>query len=143
MLLSTQTNVAYSELNLSSTQPLTRMQLWLDACPERENPLVQKINLSGDKQQLIATPDGSNESLQLRQQVWLHHIELKKGEQASFQLHGPRAYLQSIHGTVHALTHTEEKEALTCGDGAFIRDEANITLVADTPLRALLIDLPV
>ncbi|MDU5514059.1 MAG: pirin family protein, partial [Enterobacter sp.] len=25
----------------------------------------------------------------------------------------------------------------------FIRDEANITLVADTPLRALLIDLPV
>ncbi|MCF7099362.1 pirin family protein, partial [Klebsiella variicola] len=27
--------------------------------------------------------------------------------------------------------------------GAFIRDEANITLVADTPLRALLIDLPV
>ena len=75
--------------------------------------------------------------------MWLHHIELKKGEQASFQLHGPRAYLQSIHGTVHAVTHTEEKEALTCGDGAFIRDEANITLVADTPLRALLIDLPV
>jgi redox-sensitive bicupin YhaK (pirin superfamily) len=75
--------------------------------------------------------------------VWLHHIELKKGEQASFQLHGPRAYLQSIHGTVHAVTHAEEKEALTCGDGAFIRDEANITLVADTPLRALLIDLPV
>ena len=70
-------------------------------------------------------------------------FSLKKGEQASFQLHGPRAYLQSIHGTVHALTHTEEKEALTCGDGAFIRDEANITLVADTPLRALLIDLPV
>ena len=31
----------------------------------------------------------------------------------------------------------------SCGDGAFIRDEANITLVADTPLRALLIDLPV
>jgi redox-sensitive bicupin YhaK (pirin superfamily) len=43
--------------------------------------------------------------------VWLHHIELKKGEQASFQLHGPRAYLQSIHGTVHAVTHTEERSA--------------------------------
>ena len=37
----------------------------------------------------------------------------------------------------------QQKQALTCGDGAFIRDEANITLVADTPLRALLIDLPV
>ena len=39
--------------------------------------------------------------------------------------------------------HDAEKQALTCGDGAFIRDESNITLVADTPLRALLIDLPV
>lgn len=68
---------------------------------------------------------------------------MQKGERLSFQLHGPRAYLQSIHGTVHAVTSTEEKEALTCGDGAFIRDEANITLVADTPLRGLLIDLPV
>ena len=79
----------------------------------------------------------------LRQQVWLHHIELDKGEQVNLQLHGPRAYLQSIHGTVHAVAHDAEKQALTCGDGAFIRDESNITLVADTPLRALLIDLPV
>ena len=68
---------------------------------------------------------------------------LDKGESANFQLHGPRAYLQSIHGKFHALTHHEEKAALTCGDGAFIRDEANITRVADSPLRALLIDLPV
>lgn len=67
----------------------------------------------------------------------------EKGEQASFQLHGPRAYLQSIHGTVHAVTHTEEKEALTCGDGAFIRDEANITPGGRYAPRALLIDLPV
>ncbi|SPX17617.1 pirin-related protein [Escherichia coli] len=44
---------------------------------------------------------------------------------------------------ISCATHHEEKAALTCGDGAFIRDEANITLVADSPLRALLIDLPV
>ena len=68
---------------------------------------------------------------------------LQQGESLSFQLHGPRACLQSIHGRFHAVTAGAEKEALTCGDGAFIRDETNITLVADTPLRALLIDLPV
>jgi redox-sensitive bicupin YhaK (pirin superfamily) len=86
---------------------------------------------------------GGNNSLQLRQQAWVYHIALEKGEQINVQLHGPRAYLQSIHGTVHAVAQEQEKQALTCGDGAFIRDEANITLVADTPLRALLIDLPV
>ncbi|HCR9737476.1 pirin family protein [Citrobacter sp. FR21RM1OL9030] len=143
LLLATQPGISYSEHNLSKDKSLTRMQLWLDACPERENPLVQKTTLTAGKQQLLASPDGEHDSLQLRQQVWVHHIELKKGESLSFQLHGPRAYLQSIHGTFHAVTHNEEREALTCGDGAFIRDEANITLVADTPLRALLIDLPV
>jgi redox-sensitive bicupin YhaK (pirin superfamily) len=135
--------VSYSEHNLSKDGSLTRMQLWLDACPQRENPLVQKMAIAGSGQQLLASPDGAQNSLQLRQQVWIHHLDLAKGEQVDVQLHGPRAYLQSIHGTVHAVADEEEKQALTCGDGAFIRDEANITLVADTPLRALLIDLPV
>jgi len=142
LLIATQPGISYSEHNLSKDKSLTRMQLWLDACPERENPPVQKIAIAG-QQQLLASPDGNDGSLQLRQQVWLHHIELDKGEQLSFQLHGPRAYLQSIHGRFHALTPQEEQKALTCGDGAFIRDEAHITLVTDTPLRALLVDLPV
>lgn len=142
LLIATQPGISYSEHNLSKDKSLTRMQLWLDACPERENAPVQKIAIAG-QQQLLASPDGQDESMQLRQQVWLHHIELDEGEQLSFQLHGPRAYLQSIHGRFHALTPQEEQKALTCGDGAFIRDEANITLVADTPLRALLVDLPV
>jgi len=142
LLIATQPGISYSEHNLSKDKSLTRMQLWLDACPERENAPMQKIAIAG-QQQLLASPDGHAESMQLRQQVWLHHIELDEGEQLSFQLHGPRAYLQSIHGRFHALTPQEEQKALTCGDGAFIRDEANITLVADTPLRALLVDLPV
>lgn len=143
LLIATQPGISYSEHNLSKDKSLTRMQLWLDACPERENPPVQKLTLTNDDCQLLASPDGDKGSLQLRQQVWLHHISLEKGEELKIELHGPRAYLQSIHGTVHAVTHHKEQEALTCGDGAFIRDEATITLVADTPLRALLIDLPV
>jgi hypothetical protein len=143
LLIATQPGMSYSEHNLSKDKSLTRMQLWLDACPERENSPVQKLTLTDTAQQLLASPDGSQNSVQLRQQVWIHHIQLEKGEQLNFQLHGPRAYLQSIHGTVHAVTPQAEREGLTCGDGAFIRDEANITLVADTPLRALLIDLPV
>lgn len=143
LLIATQPGISYSEHNLSKDKSLTRMQLWLDACPERENAPVQKLILADDACQLLASPDGDKGSMQLRQQVWLHHISLNKGEELKIELHGPRAYLQSIHGTVHAVTHHKEQEALTCGDGAFIRDEATITLVADTPLRALLVDLPV
>lgn len=42
LLISTQPGVSYSEHNLSKDRSLTRMQLWLDACPQHENPLVQK-----------------------------------------------------------------------------------------------------
>ena len=143
LLISTQPGISYSEHNLSKEGSLTRMQLWLDACPQRENSLIQKLTIANTPNQLLASPDGAQNSLQLRQQVWIHQLDLAAGEHINVQLHGPRAYLQSIHGTVHAVAHEEEKQALTCGDGAFIRDEANITLVADTPLRALLIDLPV
>ncbi|CAM7724438.1 pirin family protein [Citrobacter freundii] len=143
LLLATQPGISYSEHNISKDKPLTRMQLWLDACPQRENACVQKATLGTGKHQLLASPDGEQGSLHLRQQVWVYHVELQQGESLSFQLHGPRAYLQSIQGRFHAVTSGAEKEALTCGDGAFIRDETNITLVADTQLRALLIDLPV
>ncbi len=86
LLLSTQPGVSYSEHNLSKDKSLTRMQLWLDACPQRENPLIQKLALNMSKQQLIASPEGGMGSLQLRQQVWLHHIVLDKGESANFQV---------------------------------------------------------
>jgi redox-sensitive bicupin YhaK (pirin superfamily) len=71
-----------------------------------------------------------------------HHIELEKGEQINvqFMVHAPTC---SRFTAPSMPSHRNSKSRLTCGDGAFIRDEANITLVADTPLRALLIDLPV
>ncbi|MGU0055704.1 pirin family protein [Enterobacter hormaechei] len=36
LLISTQPGISYSEHNLSKDKTLTRMQLWLDACPERK-----------------------------------------------------------------------------------------------------------
>lgn len=144
LLLSAQPGVSYSELNVSKEQELTRMQLWLDACPERENAAVQRIRMSDNaRYTLLASPDGEDHSLQLRQQVWVHHVMLKAGETHTLKLHGPRAYLQSIHGSLNAIAESQAKEVLVCGDGAFIGEEESVTLVAETPLRALIIDLPV
>jgi redox-sensitive bicupin YhaK (pirin superfamily) len=144
LLLSTQQGVSYSEINASKDRPLTRMQLWLAACPERESPRMQKIVLpSGQSTHLLASPDGVEGSLQLRQQVWIHQIELAPGEQHQLPLHGPRAYLQSIHGSLSASTGADHQEKLSCGDGAFLQEEHQIRLEATTPTRALVIDIPV
>ncbi len=63
------------------------MQLWLDACPQRENPLIQKLALNMGKQQLIASQRVRWEAAITPASV-LHHIVLDKGESANFQLHG-------------------------------------------------------
>ena len=143
LLMATQPGLSYSEQNISSDTPLTRLQLWLDACPERSNERVQRLMLPQAGVTLLASPDGAQDSLQLRQQVWIHHLDLQPGEQQTLALNGPRAYLQSIHGTIDAHGERNDNQRLTCGDGAFIHEENRLTLRAETPLRALLIDLPV
>ncbi|QCR37326.1 pirin family protein [Nissabacter sp. SGAir0207] len=141
LLLSAQPGITYSEQN-PGTRPLTRMQLWLDACPARVNDAAQQLTLRHRPCQLLASPDGAQGSLQLRQQAWVHHIDLAAGERHTLRLHGPRAYLQSIHGEVQAIGHDgQARQRLACGDGAFICEEPELTIVADSPLRALLIDL--
>ncbi|WP_343464005.1 pirin family protein [Pantoea sp.] len=141
VLISARQGVNYSESNSRKDRSLTRMQLWLEACPERDNPRLQKKSLAARTHVLLASPDGADDSVQLRQQVWLHQVTLEPGEAFTLDLHGPRAYLQSIHGSLDA-TGSAALASLGCGDGAFVSDEAHITLQAKTPLRALVIDLP-
>lgn len=143
MLLSTQPNLSYSEQNISVDTPLTRIQLWLDACPTRENSALQRMSLNDDRCQLLASPDDENSSLHLRQQVWVYHLNLAAGESLTHTFKGNRAYVQSIHGEVGIRCQSDEGKTLRCGDGAFIQQETAIALQAITPTRALLIDLVV
>lgn len=139
-LLSTQPGVSYSERNISKKNPLTRMQIWLDACPMRDSPTVQKMAIGTSAHQLIASSEGEH-CLQLRQQVKIHHLNMAAGETLDFALSGQRAYLQSIHGTAKIAVADNDSAELTCGDGAFLCNEHHLTVAASTPLRALLIDL--
>lgn len=148
LLLATQPNISYSEHNTSGSKPLTRMQLWLDACPTRENSPLQRLTLNkidhhNANHRLLASPEGENNSLRLRQQVWIHHVELLKNEQQTIKLNGNRAYLQSIHGSATISGHEHNGVTLYCGDGAFIQQETELTIQSESPLRALLIDLVV
>lgn len=143
LLLAAQPGITYSEHNIGAG-PLTRLQLWMDACPTRQNSAVQRLTTDERPSMLLASPDGERGSLQLRQQAWIHQIMLPAGESMTLTLNGARAYLQSVHGSAD-ITHQGADAigpgALTCGDGAFIRNETVMSLHAQTPLRALLVDL--
>ncbi|MBV4368117.1 pirin family protein [Erwinia phyllosphaerae] len=142
LLLATQPGNSYSEHNISKEQSLTRMQLWLDACPQRENAAIQRLSIPQNARcTLLASPDGAQQSLQLRQQAWVYHLQLQPGEAHTLPLNGSRAYLQSIHGSLQVTAPSHEEQALACGDGAFIQEESNVTVKALTPARVLVIDL--
>lgn len=141
LLFAAQAGVSYSELNLDKQRPLTRLQLWLAACPERENTPWQKLSLSASqKQQLIASPDGEGASLQLRQQMWISQISLAAGEELDLTLRGNRGYLQSVYGALSLHTSPNVTHRLGCGDGAFLQDEGLILLRAEKAMRVLVID---
>lgn len=141
LLLAAQPNVSYSERSISDDTPLTRLQLWFNACPSRENSALQRLSLCDSPVKLLASPEGESGSLQLRQQVWVHHVQLECNEQHTFALQGNRAYFQVIHGAMEASSPQDGTTRLQCGDGAFIQQEKQLTISAKAPLRALLIDL--
>ncbi|TCV98797.1 pirin family protein [Biostraticola tofi] len=140
VLLSAQPGISYSEHNPGQT-PLTRLQLWLDVCPSRDNPPIQHIGRSHESLSLMASPDGANGSMQLRQQAWIRHVDLPAGEQLTLPLLANNAYLQSINGRMDIQRQTADTLHLDCGDGAFIQQESSVIIRAVTAARALLIDL--
>lgn len=134
-------DLSYSEHNMCPHKPLTRLQLWLNACPQQENHPTQKITLPAHGNKLIASPDGEDDSIVLRQQIWITHLNIEPHTPQHIQIRGKNAYLQSIHGGVNMTTMNGDSMEMSCNDGAFIVDEKRLMLFAEKPIRLLLIDI--
>lgn len=57
LMLAARPGVSYSQHNVGAV-PLTRLQLWIDACPTRDNPAVQSLTLPAAAHVLLASPQG-------------------------------------------------------------------------------------
>ncbi|MTC18666.1 pirin family protein [Providencia stuartii] len=134
-------DLSYSEHNICPYKPLTRLQLWLNACPQQEYYPAQKIQLPPDSNMLVASPDGENESIQLRQQIWITQLNITPESAQHIKLKGKNAYLQSIRGGATLQAENGETIEMSCNDGVFIQNENALTLSSSKSMRALLIDL--
>lgn len=52
-----------------------------------------KIQLPPDSNMLVASPDGENESIQLRQQIWITQLNITPESAQHIKLKGKNAYL--------------------------------------------------
>jgi quercetin 2,3-dioxygenase len=139
--MSAGTGVAHSECNASKTEPVHMYQIWM--LPEKQGlkPTYDQKTFSDaekrGKLRLVASPDGRDGSVRIRQDNELYATVLGAGETVKHALKKDRhAYVQVARGSVK-LNGTELRE----GDGAAISEEKAVELTGVKDAEVLLFDL--
>ncbi|BCM24644.1 pirin family protein [Methyloradius palustris] len=136
------TGIVHSEFNASTTEPAHLLQIWL--LPERNSivPGYEEKHFDAaskhNQWRLIASPDSSEGSLKIHQDVFLYATQLDKDAPLNYALKENRsAYIQVARGSV-----TLNGAALVAGDAVAIDSAQNLELLANESAELLLFDLP-
>ncbi len=132
--MSAGTGVAHSEFNASKTEPVHLYQIWM--LPEKQGKNFRQAEKRG-KLRLVASPDGRDGSVKIRQDNELYATLLGAGETVRHELKPARhAYVQVARGSVKL-----NGAALEEGDGAAISAEKAVELTGVKDAEVLLFDL--
>ena len=140
--MSAGTGVRHSEFNASKTEPVHFLQIWIEpdtqgVKPGYEQKRFEPADLAG-RMRLIASPDGGDGSVRIRQDARVYATKLGSGDGVSHRLApGRRAYVQVARG--EAVVNGQK---LSAGDGAAVEDEAEIKLASPSTAEVLVFDLP-
>ena len=137
--------IEHSEYNASETDPVHFLQIWIQ--PDRVNAKPDYAQSYFDPEarrgrwRLLASPDGSEGSLAIRQRAWLRSVRLAAGESAEWMLDPARRYwLHVAQGAIEA-----GGARLAAGDALGITAESapwTLTGQGDGIADVLLFDLP-
>jgi quercetin 2,3-dioxygenase len=138
--------IEHSEFNASSSEPVHFLQIWLQ--PDRVNAAPAYAQRAFDPEErrgrwaALASPDGADGSLAIRQQAWLRGAVLSNGEPVDVTLDPARRYwLHVAKGAVEM-----DGRTLAAGDALGLVGESGVRrIVGATEGLAdlLLFDLPV
>ena len=137
--------IEHSEYNASDTEPVHFLQIWIQ--PDRVNavPAWDQHAFDPDARRgdwiMLASPDGADGSLAIRQQAWLRGARPGAGERVEAALDpGRRYWLHVAQGAVEA-----DGRRLQAGDAlGFVGEtgELDVRGVAGVHADLLLFDLP-
>jgi len=135
------TGVTHSEFNASETESVHLYQIWM--FPEKQGlkpRYDQKTFSEAEKRgklRLLASPDGREGSVKIRQNNELYASVLAKGETVKHELQPERhAYVQVARGSL-----TLNGRKLDEGDGAAVSGEGTVELTGEKDAEVLLFDL--
>ena len=135
--------IEHSEYNGSESEPVHFLQIWIQ--PDRLNAApayAQRAAIGAEAQgrwALLASPDGAEDSIAMRQDARLYVARLDPGAALERELDPRRRYwLQVTRGAVAAAGRV-----LAAGDAIGLAEEAGtLTLTAREAAEVLLFDLP-
>ena len=142
-VMSAGTGVRHSEYNGLTAEPVHFLQIWLLPAEKDVAPRYGQRNYPEDerrgKWRLVASPDGADGSLEIRQDARVYATLVDVGERAELSLMpGRKAWAQIATGAANL-----HGVALEAGDGAAIDDETALRLEGAAPnSQILLFDLP-
>src|SRR4051812_2353583 len=137
------TGITHSEFNPSQSEPVHLYQIWL--LPEREGlePSYEQRAFPDagrhNRLRLVASPDGGDGSLTIRQDARLYLATLDGGHEVTHEVGaGRHAWVQVLRGGV-----TLNGQGLSAGDGAAVSEESGLAVRAEGASEAevLLFDL--
>jgi hypothetical protein len=133
--------VTHSEFNASKTEPVHLLQIWMFPEEKGLKPVYGQKTFNDEekrgKLRLVASPDGRDGSVRIRQDNELYATVLGKGDRVKHELNPERhAYVQIARGRVE-LNGTK----LEAGDGAAVSKEKAIELIGVENAEVLLFDL--
>jgi redox-sensitive bicupin YhaK (pirin superfamily) len=139
--MSAGSGVTHSEFNASKTEPVHLLQIWMFPEKKGMKPAYDQKNFPREdklgKLRLVASPDGREGSVTIRQDNELYATVLGAGESVRHELKPERhAFVQVARGSVK-LNGTKLVE----GDGAAISEEKAVELTGVKDAEVLLFDL--
>ncbi|MEJ5978943.1 pirin family protein [Novosphingobium sp. PS1R-30] len=140
--MSAGTGIRHSEMNPSLDERAHALQLWIVPAEAGAAPSYEQkhfpMTAGRNAWLLVASPEGRDGSLTLRQDARLELARLDEGMDLSHDLSSERGYWVQVIGGIIGLNGTELRE----GDGAALTGETALTIEAETQAEVLLIDLP-
>jgi redox-sensitive bicupin YhaK (pirin superfamily) len=139
--MSAGTGVAHSEFNASEKEPVHLYQIWMFPDKKGYKPAYDQKHFDDaekrGKLRLVASPDGRDSSVKIRQDNELYVTVLGPGDKVKHGLNKDRhAYVQVARGSV-----TLNGKTLETGDGAAISAEKTVELTGVKDAEVLLFDL--
>ncbi len=142
--LSAGSGITHSEYNVSLTDELKFLQVWVFSRMDNVKPRYSNVTPGKpvkNELQLVVAPEkeGSATVGWINQRAWFYLAGLERGKSVAHNVHSSNSgvYLFVISGNVAC-----EGEKLKSRDGMGLWETGGLTVTAETPARILLMEVP-